>query len=75
MVAASGAEAEPVRAVSVQGSVAMITGEGGNIGALTGSQGTLLVDARFARRGAGIVPHTRVRKRLAEGSRIPAFQR
>lgn len=75
MVAASGVEAEPVRAVSVQGSVAMITGDGGNTGVLTGSQGTLLVDARVARRGARIVAHRHGRKRLAEGSRIPAFQR
>jgi glyoxylase-like metal-dependent hydrolase (beta-lactamase superfamily II) len=41
--------AEPVAAASVRGAVGMISGEGGNIGVLSGRQGTLIVDAKFAR--------------------------
>lgn len=40
---------EPIAVVPVRGAIAMITGEGGNIGVLTGSEGTLMVDAKFAR--------------------------
>ncbi|CAK6691154.1 hypothetical protein ICNINCKA_00954 [Synechococcus sp. CBW1107] len=112
-LAAQSAEPGTVRAAPVRGPVAMIKGEGGNIGVLTGSEGTLLVDAKFARlatpvraavrslggtdpswlinthfhhdhtdgnagfarSGATIVAQKNVRKRLAEGSRIPAFER
>jgi cyclase len=112
-LAAFSAEPETVAASPVRGSVAMIKGEGGNIGVLTGAEGTLLVDSKFARlavpvraavrslggtdpswlinthfhhdhtdgnagfarSGATIVAQTNVRKRLAEGSRIPAFER
>jgi glyoxylase-like metal-dependent hydrolase (beta-lactamase superfamily II) len=41
--------AEPIAAAVVRGPVGMISGEGGNIGVLTGPEGTLLVDAKFAR--------------------------
>jgi glyoxylase-like metal-dependent hydrolase (beta-lactamase superfamily II) len=40
---------EPIAVVPVRGAIAMITGEGGNIGLLTGAEGTLMVDAKFAR--------------------------
>ncbi|EDY37488.1 beta-lactamase domain protein [Cyanobium sp. PCC 7001] len=101
----------PLLASPVQGGVSVIGGEGGNIGVLTGPDGTLLVDSKFARlatpvrgavkalgggdpawlinthfhfdhtdgnagfarTGARIVAHTTVRRRLAEGSTIPAF--
>lgn len=39
---------EAVQAVPVRGSIAMITGEGGNIGVLTGPDGTFLIDDKFA---------------------------
>jgi glyoxylase-like metal-dependent hydrolase (beta-lactamase superfamily II) len=101
----------PLLASPVQGGVAVIGGEGGNIAVLTGPDGTLLVDSKFARlatpvrgalkalggsdpawlinthfhfdhtdgnagfarTGARIVAHSSVRRRLAEGSSIPAF--
>ncbi|MEB3322957.1 MAG: MBL fold metallo-hydrolase [Synechococcaceae cyanobacterium] len=103
--------AEPIRSQEVRGPLAMISGEGGNVGVLTGPQGTLLVDAKFARladpvraavrgvggsdprllinthfhadhtdgnaafaaTGATIVAQRNVRRRLAEGSTIEAF--
>ncbi len=106
-----GAAAEPFLASPVRGPVAVIGGEGGNIAVLTGTDGTVLVDAKFerlgtpvrgavkalggsdptwlinthfhfdhtdgnagfARTGARIVAHQNVRRRLAEGSSIPAF--
>ncbi|MFQ6537158.1 MULTISPECIES: MBL fold metallo-hydrolase [Aphanothece] len=112
-LAAQGAAAEPFRAAPVRGPVAVISGEGGNIGVLTGPEATLLVDAKFertvapvlaavqalggqdpawlinthfhfdhtdgnagfARRGATIVAQEKVRTRLAQGSRIAAFDR
>jgi glyoxylase-like metal-dependent hydrolase (beta-lactamase superfamily II) len=40
---------EPIAVVPVRGAIAMISGEGGNIGVLTGPEGTLMVDAKFAR--------------------------
>jgi glyoxylase-like metal-dependent hydrolase (beta-lactamase superfamily II) len=40
---------EPIAVVPVRGAIAMITGEGGNIGVLTGAEGTVMVDAKFAR--------------------------
>jgi glyoxylase-like metal-dependent hydrolase (beta-lactamase superfamily II) len=105
------ADPSPLLASPVQGGVSVIGGEGGNIGVLTGPDGTVLVDSKFARlatpvrgavkalgggdpawlinthfhfdhtdgnagfarTGARIVAHTTVRRRLAEGSTIPAF--
>jgi glyoxylase-like metal-dependent hydrolase (beta-lactamase superfamily II) len=40
---------EPIAVVPVRGAIATITGEGGNIGVLTGPEGTVMVDAKFAR--------------------------
>ena len=40
---------EPIAVVPVRGAIAVITGEGGNIGVLTGPEGTVMVDAKFAR--------------------------
>jgi glyoxylase-like metal-dependent hydrolase (beta-lactamase superfamily II) len=39
----------PIAAAAVRGPVGMISGEGGTIGVLSGPEGTLLVDAKFAR--------------------------
>lgn len=102
---------QPIAVVPVRGALAMITGEGGNIGVLTGAEGTLMVDDKFARfaepirtairslggsdprllvnthfhadhtggneafggSGATIVAQENVRRRLAEGSTIEAF--
>lgn len=48
-LAALSVEPGTVRGAPVRGSVAMINGGGGNIGVLTGSEGPLLVDAKFTR--------------------------
>ena len=46
--AAAAKPEEVVMAVPVRGPIAMITGEGGNIGVLTGADGTFLIDDKFA---------------------------
>jgi glyoxylase-like metal-dependent hydrolase (beta-lactamase superfamily II) len=53
-LAVQGASPEPLRAAQIRPALAVIEGEGGNIAVLTGSDGTLLVDSKFARLAAPV---------------------